>query len=1545
MASNAPSPAASPTLRRVSAAVQLAILAVLAYVPMLATEPGRLAADTKQYLYLDPGRLLDAALSSWDPSVAGGTVTHQQIGFLFPQGPFYWLLAELHVPLWVAQRLWYGSLLFAAGAGVWYLARLLGLAAGPGPGAAAVAAGPARDGSSSRIRFALVDAAPLAAGAVYMLSPYFLQYSQRLSAVALPWSGLGWMMAFTVRTLRGDKWRFVALFGLVVAVVGGTNATALLYVGLAPLIYLIYGAFVSREATPRQAGAAFLRLGVVSAALSLWWVSALWVEGSYGTNVLKYTETIPTIAATSAPAEVLRGLGYWLFYGGSAISRWVTASVGYETEDWLILLSFAIPVLAIVSGVLVRWRQRGYFALLILIGMALSVGSFPYTGPGLIGRAVRAFMNDTTAGSALRSTDRATPLVLLGISMLIGAGAAALTRAVPVPGPVRAANVDGGNRRVAAKRLRLALLASAPVGLAVCVAMVNGVPLLSGGAVDASYTRPDSIPSYMQKAADFLDAAGDATRVLIEPGQNFAVYDFGATDDPVWPGLMTRPTILRQQTIDGTAPTTDLLGAFDETLQEGTFEPSTLAPIARLLSAGDVLLQSNLAYWWYVTPTPKETWALLEPPPAGIGKPVAFGPPVPDDAPRQFQDLDTAELALPADAPSPPAVAVFPVTSPRSIYRAEPATAPLLVDGSGAGLVAAAATGLLDDSPTIFYAASMADDAALAREALVPGSELVVTDTNAKVLRLWNTNTLQADTGEVETAEAAPTVANPSYQPLDVFPDAPPNAYTTASYSGAVDVTASSYGSPFVLTPANRPYSAFDGDAKTAWTVPAAAAAGSWIQVELSSPTAANHIDLVQYQQGAPWITKATLSFDGASPLTVTLGPASHKKSGQVLSFPARRFRTLRITIDATDATAGQLTGSVGLAEVRIPGVTIRESYALPTDLLSRLGASSRAHRLVLLMSRDRVGSSAVVVDTEDSMSRTFVLPTARTFTLSGAARLGPIGDEQVDSLLSGRKPFQGSLFSSSSHLAGDPNSRAVFAFDGDPHTAWTTTVGPGGQQDAWIQMELPHALTIDRLDLQVVADGRHSVPTELRITSNKGSDVVVPLPPIRDRSAAGATVTLHLHFRAVSGSDIRFTVVHYRAVESSDYEGSNRAVLPISIAEVGVPGVRAVPERPSAQLPGRCVDDLLQIDGHPIDVRVTGTVGAAESLSGLEISGCGPDAHGVLLGAGTHLLETAPGSATGWNLDRVVLDSAAGGGPTPLGPSGTLQSAPGTLASAGQPALAAPAVRVLSSTASGASVEVTGADKPFWLVLGESQDAGWQASIAGGGSLGASQLTDGMSNGWYVVPPAGSHSFFVDISFGPQHFVWVGLALSGGALVACVLVAVWPRRRRFVLGRRRKKPAVVPVADRSGDPGPHVANPFIASGRRPGWVFVLAVAAGAGIVGAAVPAPPWAPVIGASLALAVGAALLWPRARALLTIGAVVSACGVAADVAISEAVSRFAASSNWPASFPLADVLAWIAVVALTADVVVEVTRSAGDGAPLRPARKARRERSRPS
>ena len=84
-------------------------------------------ADTKLYLYLDPGRLIGDAPWTFDGRQFAGWVPHQVIAYLWPQGPWYWLGSAAGLPDWVVHRLWLGTLFLAAGTGVLWLSRRLGL--------------------------------------------------------------------------------------------------------------------------------------------------------------------------------------------------------------------------------------------------------------------------------------------------------------------------------------------------------------------------------------------------------------------------------------------------------------------------------------------------------------------------------------------------------------------------------------------------------------------------------------------------------------------------------------------------------------------------------------------------------------------------------------------------------------------------------------------------------------------------------------------------------------------------------------------------------------------------------------------------------------------------------------------------------------------------------------------------------------------------------------------------------------------------------------------------------------------------------------------------------------------------------------------------------------------------------------------------------------------------------------------------------------------------------------------------------------------------
>ena len=53
------------------------------------------------------------------------------------------------------------------------------------------------------------------------------------------------------------------------------------------------------------------------------------VEGSYGIPILRYTETYQAVAVAATTPEVVRGLGYWFFYGNDKLGQWIVPSIDY----------------------------------------------------------------------------------------------------------------------------------------------------------------------------------------------------------------------------------------------------------------------------------------------------------------------------------------------------------------------------------------------------------------------------------------------------------------------------------------------------------------------------------------------------------------------------------------------------------------------------------------------------------------------------------------------------------------------------------------------------------------------------------------------------------------------------------------------------------------------------------------------------------------------------------------------------------------------------------------------------------------------------------------------------------------------------------------------------------------------------------------------------------------------------------------------------------------------------------------------------------------
>ena len=1432
----------APARRLRAPALGTVALALVAYVPLLLTRPGQVGADTKTYLYLDPARLLSRAAWMWDTSIGLGTVTHQNIGYLWPMGPWYWTFAQLGVPDWVAQRIWLGTIIFAAGTGVRFLLKELRWV-GPGATVAAFA---------------------------YALSPYLLHYGARISVILLPFAGLPWLIALVARSVRRGGWRWPAVFALVTLTVGGVNATSLLLVMAGPLLWMLHTVFITREATFRATFAAGLRIAALTVATSLWWIIGLVLQGSYGIPILRYTETYNTVANAALSTELVRGLGYWFFYGRDSLGAWISPAARLAQSPGAMTVSFLIPGLAIVSGFLTRFRNRGYFALLVLVGVVVGVGAHPWDGSSPLGAAFRAWTG-TDAGLAFRSTPRAVPLIALGLAVMLGAGVAAVCRVRPAWHPVVA-------------------------GTLLVLICLNQWPLFGGEMVDRNLRRPEQIPSYWDEAAAAMDAGDPATRVLEVPGTDFASYRWGETVDPITPGLIDRPFVARELIPYGTPAAANLVNALDVPLQQGTFDPRSLVPVAQLMGVGTVAHRGDLQYERFRTPRPDQTFRVLQETP-GLDPPQRFGTDVRNDANPLLPLDDEVELGTPPSVPRAPAVSLFDLADTRPIARTVSAASPTVIAGDGSGIVNWAASGALDPDRPILSSASFAQDPArLDSLVSTPGAQLVVTDTNRRAARRWGS--VRENDGYTEVAGETPVERDPTDNRLDVFPGAGDDTQTVAEQIGGATVQASAYGNPVSYTPADRAVRAMDGDPSTAWRVAAfGEPRGEYLQIRANEPVTTDHLQLLQsLRAGNRWITAVELGFDGGEPVPVALDDSSRSVPGQRIDFPQRTFRELRITI--TEANLGELdryvgVSDVGIAEVTIPDVDpVTEVIRPPTDLLAAAGPASIDQPLTYVYQRRSGNPAEVVVDDEEQLMQRWVEgPADRSFTTFGSIRLDPRRTSaQIDTLLGMPDAAAGGLTASASGtLAGDLRSRATSAVDGDPDTAWQTPVNDVRGQSIRVESAAPFAT--DGLELRVRRDGLHSIPSRVTVQFDDAApltvDVAAPDPgPV----APGATATLTVPVPATTAQRVTLTVDEIVEANSKDWFTGNPTVLPVGIVDLGLPVRATVPADDSAFTTG-CRDDLVAMNGTPVPVVAAGTVGAALDRAPLDLAACGPE---LRLAAGRQLLSTTPASATGIAVNSVVLASAAGGtagadtlvdgpAPAPAGPTSTSE----------QPS------RLTWTTA------VTAASQPYWVVLGQSLSPGFRATTASGVDLGPPTLINGYANGWLIDPATVGADQTITITWAPQRLVWFGLAASALGVLVCIALLCWPRRQRSRVDPVPTDPVGIAPLGVDG-PVPTTAV---------GAVLVLGTAAVSWLIAG--------PFVAVGMAAVAALAAFVPRGQVVVRIVGIGMWAAAAGFVILKELRNQYVIDFNWMNQFEITHAWTLAAVICLALDPIVSALR----------------------
>ncbi len=483
------------------------VLAALAFIQ----DPGRIAADTKLDLAVDPAGFMVRSLTLWEPLGFFGQLQNQAYGYLFPTGPFFVLGDLIGLPAWVTQRLWWSLIIIAAFLGVVRLARLLGVP-GEMPG--------------------------LVAGLAYVLAPRMVTEIGVLTSEVLPYAMAPWVLIPLVQVGRGNLTarRGAALSGLAVLLAGGVNAVATAAVLPLGLLWIL----VQLRGRWRIATLAWWALSVGLA--TLWWAVPLLLLGRYSPPFLDWIESSSVTTLITSPDTVIRGTSQWVAYvaepgGPSWPGGWQLV-----TNPVLILVTGSVAALGLAGLAVRSTPARGFLVGGVLAGVALvslgHTGVVEGIGADLVQRALDGVL------APLRNTHKFDPVLRLPLALGVGFAAAAL-----------------------AHRARFRHAQRWIAGGLVSLLVIGAWPMVTGGLVrDRSF---DEIPGYWAEAAGWLSENSPAGRALLVPGASFGIYSWGRTQDEPLQPLAQTPWAVRDAVPLSSAGNIRWLDAVQERLDSG----------------------------------------------------------------------------------------------------------------------------------------------------------------------------------------------------------------------------------------------------------------------------------------------------------------------------------------------------------------------------------------------------------------------------------------------------------------------------------------------------------------------------------------------------------------------------------------------------------------------------------------------------------------------------------------------------------------------------------------------------------------------------------------------------------------------------------------------------------------------------------------------------------------------------------------------------------------------------------------------------------------
>jgi arabinofuranan 3-O-arabinosyltransferase len=492
------------------------------FVLFLAVHPGRQTFDTKLGVTVDPWRFLSELGQLWHDQGGFGGIQDQYAGYLWPMLPYYALARLVHLPVWLAERLWLSLVVSVA---FWGALRL-----------------------AERLRVG-TPASRLLGALAYALWPVFTIVVGSTSAAALPGAFLPWVLL----PLTNERYSArVAAFrsALVVPFMGGVNAASTLASLLPVGLFLL-----SRPRGPRRRKLiGWWVLGVVLA--TAWWVVPLLVLGVYGENFLPYVESARTTTDTMSATESLRGAGNWVAYLHLG-EAWLPAGWTVASSVAVIVCSALAAGLGLAGLARRDMPERRWLVLTVLVVALLTLAGYggafgaPFHGTvqGWLDGGLSPFRNiyKFQTGSALA--------LVLGLAHLVGV--AAETR---------------GARPVAGRRF-------VPLIAAVLVLPGLAWPYLNG-----SILQPGSfqqLPTYWRTTADWLKTYSPDSRALVVPATAHGLYTWGSPIDEPLDVLASSRWAERDFVPFGTAGNRRAMDAVEQALMTGSEVPGLADYLSR----------------------------------------------------------------------------------------------------------------------------------------------------------------------------------------------------------------------------------------------------------------------------------------------------------------------------------------------------------------------------------------------------------------------------------------------------------------------------------------------------------------------------------------------------------------------------------------------------------------------------------------------------------------------------------------------------------------------------------------------------------------------------------------------------------------------------------------------------------------------------------------------------------------------------------------------------------------------------------------------------